>query len=318
MSYQQLTSIERYILSALRKQGLSIAVMARILDRHRSTIYREFERNSCHRTDGHYRPTKAHPRAIRRRSESRRNLHYTQEDFRQVRRLLKRKWSPEQIHGYLRSYGLRSMSHETIYQYVWRDKAAGGKLWTHLRQSPKIRRKRYGLYDGRGRLADKRNISERPQSVENRRYKGHWEIDTVMGKGSRDCIVTLGERKTGFLMIGKLTDRTNAALNRRTKMLIRRDSSAFKTITADNGTEFHHYKVVERDCNALFYFANPYHSWERGTNENANGLIRQYLPKGKTMAKLNQRQCDNIAMKINQRPRKRHGFKTPEQQYNGQ
>jgi len=209
----------------------------------------------------------------------------------------------------------RRMSHETIYQYIWRDKAEGGNLWTHLRQSQKRRRKRYRAYDSRGRLANKRHISERPPSVETRRYKGHWEIDTVMGKSSPDCIVTIVERKTGFLVIGKLKDRTTKSLNKRTVKLINKQATAFKTITADNGTEFHQYPYIERATGTRFYFATPHHSWERGTNENTNGLIRQYLPKGTSMEDLTQQQCDAIAYKLNTRPRKRLGFQTPEEAF---
>lgn len=162
-------------------------------------------------------------------------------------------------------------------------------------------------------MAGKRHISERPKSVEGRRYRGHWEIDTVMGKGSKDCIVTLVERKTGFVMIGKLADRTTRNLNKKTRRLIGRDPGAFKTITADNGTEFHQYKEIEKARAVRFYFANPYHSWERGSNENTNGLIRQYLPKGTSMKNVTQQQCDSIAYKLNTRPRKRFNFKTPEE-----
>jgi IS30 family transposase len=132
-----------------------------------------------------------------------------------------------------------------------------------------------------------------------------------MGTGSKDCIVTLVERKTGLILIGKLANRTTYSLNRRVIQLIRRHEGEFQTITADNGTEFHHYQRIEERTQALFYFARPYHSWERGSNENANGLIRQYLPRGESMAGLSQQQCNSIARQLNQRPRKRLGFKTP-------
>lgn len=316
-TYRQLTLEDRVLISHLRWQGLSYAEVASQMGRHRSTIYREFERNSCHRTDGAYRPTKADSRTRGRRSRSRRNRHYDEQDFKLVRYYLRQKWSPEQITGFLKMNGLQPISHETIYQYIWRDKANGGSLWTHLRQSLKQRRKRYKAYDSRGRLANKRHISERPGSVETRKYKGHWEIDTVMGRGSKDCIVTINERKTGFVMIGKLRDRSTKSLNKKTKRLIDRDPLSFKTITADNGTEFHQYKEIERIANVRFYFANPFHSWERGSNENLNGLIRQYLPKGTSMAELTQQQCDIIADRLNSRPRKRFNFKTPEEIYYG-
>lgn len=319
MSYRQLTYDERVTLSVLKLQGLSIRTIAATLDRHYSTLYRELERNRCHVSDGAYRPSKAQRRTRARRSRSRRNRHYTDNDFLLIRKLLRLKWSPEQIVGHLRRFKLigRQISHETIYQYIWRDKASGGDLWRHLRQSPKRRRKRYKAYDSRGRLANKRHISERPKSVETRKYKGHWEIDTVHGRGSNHCIVTLLERKTGYVMIGKLPNKSTVSLNNKTIALINRDPLVFKTITSDNGTEFHQYKHIENCCKTTFYFATPYHSWERGSNENVNGLIRQYLPKTQSMASLTQHQCDKIADKLNQRPRKRYGYKTPEEMYYG-
>ena len=315
MSYQQITSNERYIISHLKKQGLSNAEIARQIGRHRSTIGREIQRNSCWITDGAYRPSKAQRRTQARRSRSRRNSHYSDSDFALVRQLIRKFWSPEQITGYLKRLGLPSFSHETIYRYIWKDKTSGGSLWSYLRCAQKQRRKRYRTYDSRGRLANKRHISERPSSVETRRYFGHWEIDTVMGTGSTDCIVTLVERKTGYTVIGKLKDRTTSSLNRRVIRLISRDPDSFKTITADNGTEFHQYVSIEKSVNTRFYFATPHHSWERGTNENTNGLIRQFLPKGVSMKGLTQQQCDRIADKLNSRPRKRLGFLTPEECY---
>lgn len=319
MKYQQLTSEERVILSTLKLQGLSIRKIAKYLGRHHSTLYRELARNRCYKIDGAYRPSKAQRRAIARRKTSRRNRHYSHDDFSYVRKLLNKKWSPEQIVGHIRRFALleRPMSHETIYQYIWRDKAEGGSLWLNLRQSSKCRRKRYKAYDSRGRLANKRHITERPSTVEGRKYKGHWEIDTVHGRGATDCIVTLLERKTGYVMIGKLTDKSTASLNKKTIKLISRDPLSFKTITADNGTEFHQYMKIEKVCNVKFYFANPFHSWERGSNENINGLIRQYLPKTQSMASLTQQQCDAVAEKLNSRSRKRYGYKTPEEMYYG-
>ncbi len=312
MKYRQLTENERYTLSTLRKQGFNQSQIAKMLGRHRSTISREIHRNSC-TIDKAYRPSKAQRRTRSRRSKSRRNQRITNEQFMIVRKLLIKDWSPEQIHGYLKSKGKTTISHESIYRYIWQDKAKGGQLWKHLRQSPKQRRKRYGAYDSRGRVAQKRHISERPASVETRETCGHWEIDTVMGKGSKHGIVTLVERKTGYTLIGQLNDRTTTSLNIRTIQIMRKFNGLFTSITADNGTEFNQYKVIERETKTRFYFANPYHSWERGTNENTNGLIRQYLPKGTSMAKLTQTRCNAIAKKLNTRPRKRLGFKTPEE-----
>ena len=315
MTYRQLTSEERYMLAALRRQGLNHSEIARSMGRHRSTVSREVRRNST-RADGHYRPFTAQERTQGRRSRSRRNSHFTARDFALVDGLLCRQWSPEQVAGHLRRLRLLSISHETIYPHVWRDKKRGGLLYTHLRGARKRRRKRYGADDSRGRLAGKRMISERPIEVEARSRVGHWEADTVAGAGGRDCVATLVERKTGLVHIGKLSDRTAGSLSRRVIRLIRRQAGRFETVTADNGTEFHDYRRVEELTGVTFYFARPYHSWERGSNENANGLLRQYLPKGVSMAGLSQQQCNAIARKLNTRPRKRLGFRTPLECYN--
>lgn len=313
MNYQQITSQERYILSKLLTQGFSVAYIAEIIGKNKSSLYRELERNRC--KDGRYRVFKADSRTRGRRSRSRRNRHYSRGDFEVVEFFLRKDYSPEQICGHLKRYGIKCMSHETIYLHIWRNKANGGDLWTHLRQSSKRRRKRYKAYDSRGRLAEKRMITERPAIIETRKTKGHWEIDLVHGKGSKHCIVTLLERKTGFVQIGILPDKSTAELNKKAIELINRDPCLYKTITSDNGTEFHQYKKIEAVTDVKFYFAHPYHSWERGSNENVNGLIRQYLPKGTSMEGLTQRQCNDIANKLNRRPRKRLNFRTPEELY---
>ena len=311
MSYRQITPAERYTLATLRRQvpELSGAAIARIMGRHRSTISREIRRNSA-RFDGAYRHTKAQERTNGRRSRSRRNSHFTPRDWRRVERLLGELLSPEQISGRLRLDGVLEISHETIYKYVWMDKRCGGQLYLNLRQ-PFKRRKRYGTYEKRGRVSGKRPISERPGVVDQRREIGHWEMDTVIGAGSKDCVVTLVERVTGLSLIGKLADRTVASLNKRVLRFIRRRPEMFKTITVDNGTEFHGYRKIEKATGVTVYFATPYHSWERGTNENTNGLIRQYLPKRRTMKGVTQPRCNAIAAQLNRRPRKRHGFLTP-------
>jgi IS30 family transposase len=251
-----------------------------------------------------------------RRSRSRRNRRFTAREFGLVERLLLELWSPEQISGLLRLRGDLSISHETIYRHVWNDQFLGGSLFTRLRCAQKKRRKRYRSYDSRGRLAAKRHISERPEPIEQRAEFGHWEIDTMIGNGSKHCIVTLVERMTGYTLIGKLKARTTQQLNVRTLQLIQKHPGWFKSITADNGTEFHAYKEVEKKTGVTFYFATPHRSWERGTNENTNGLIRQYIPKRTSMTRLTQYDCNRIARKLNNRPRKRHGFKSPKERTN--
>jgi IS30 family transposase len=157
-------------------------------------------------------------------------------------------------------------------------------------------------------------ISERPPGAENRSRVGHLEGDTVLGT-DKHCIVTLVDRKTGYVMIGKLKARTVAELNRAAIQLINNAARRTRSVTVDNGTEFHGYKAIEAATGADFFFATPHHSWERGTNENTNGLIRQYAPKRTSLAHLTQDDCDSIAKKLNNRPRKRLGYRTPAECY---
>ena len=311
-TYCQLTSGERHELSALRKQGFRPAEIARLLGRHRSTISREIRRNS--RNDGGYRPSTADDIARWRRSRSRRNQRFTAADWELVERWLREDFSPEQVAGWLHRFRLLSISHETIYGYVWNDKHRGGSLYRHLRGAQKKRRKRYGHNDSRGRLAGKKPIADRPPGAHNRSRVGHLEGDTVLGT-DKHCIVTLVDRKTGYLMIGKLKARTVAELNRAATELIQHAARRIRSVTVDNGTEFHGYKAIEDATGADFYFATPHRSWERGTSENTNGLIRQYAPKKTSLAHLSQADCDAIAEKLHNRPRKRLGFRTPAECY---
>jgi IS30 family transposase len=228
--------------------------------------------------------------------------------------MLREDFSPEQIVGRLRIEGVRVMSHETIYLHIWADKARGGTLWRHLRGARKLKRKRYAGRDSRGRLAGKRMITERPAVVDRRSRFGDWEIDTMHG-GGKPATVTVVERKSGLVRVGKI-DRVGAEETlQRTVSLLRDEAHPIRTVTADNGSEFHMYKRLERQLGITVYFATPHHAWERGTNENTNGLLRQYLPRGTSLAALIQRQCTAFATRLNQRPRRRHGFLTPHEVY---
>jgi IS30 family transposase len=314
MQYRQITSGERYAIAALRRQGCSARAIARDLGRAPSTISREARRNR--RADGGYRAFTACERTSARRTRSRRNERITPATWELVERYLRLDWSPEQVAGFLRAWGVLKISHETIYLHVWADKRAGGGLWTHLRQAGKKRRKRYGAYDSRGRLAGKRHISERPAEVETRKVVGHWELDTVMGtEHGRNSVITLVERATGYLVMGKLARHCAAEATTRIVELLARHEGRVCTVTADNGTEFHSYAEVEAATGTLFYFATPHHSWERGTCENTNGLVRQYLPKRRSLAQVTQADCEAIAARLNSRPRKRLGYRTPEECY---
>lgn len=312
--YHQLTHDERYSITALLRHGWTQAAIARRLGRSRSTINRELKRNVT-RHDGHYRAEKAQQYAVARRRRERRKSWFSPAQMAEVEKLLKKKWSPEQVSAVLKQRGVCSISHETIYRYVLRNKKAGGTLYTHMRIMSKKVRKRYNSKDSRGILAGKRHISERPIEAENRLQIGHWEGDTVMGRDKRACILTMVDRLSGFAVIKKLTSRTAAQATQAAAIAIAQHAGKVSTITFDNGTEFHSYAQLERDFPVTCYFATPYHSWERGSNENLNGLVRQYLPRGICLKSLTQKECDRIAFELNTRPRKRHGFKTPAEIY---
>ena len=277
------------MIAAMRQQRRPVPDIAAALERHASTIYRELKRNGTP-YDGAYRPSMAMEMTNGRRSRSRRNARYGPGQFKRIETLLRRDWSPAQVVGSLRRKGRRVMSHETIYLWIWADKADGGSLWEHLRGACKRRRKRYGRNDSRGRLAGKRPIQDRPAIVERRGRLGDWEGDTVHGRG-KPCVVTAVERKSGFVRIGALPGATVAHTNQRIVELLRCEPHPVRT--------------------------TPHHAWERGTSENTNGLIRQYLPKGTHLGHLTQADCDRIAAKLNARPRERLGFRTPHQVYYG-
>lgn len=315
MKYMHLSDEERHLIAALRKLGKSMRAIAKELDRSPATISREVKRNA-YTTDGRYRAFHAGSKYRGRRSRARQGTHYTEEQWKEVRELICRDYSPEQISGWLKKEGRMTISHETIYQYILRDRKRGGKLYKHLRHSRKQRRKRYGKYDSRGVLAGKKPIEERPTEANERSEIGHREIDTVHGKG-KEAIATIVDRMTGFVLIGQLDNKTVRVTNKRLTDLISKFPESFKTITSDNGTEFHGYKKLEQKFGIEFYFAKPYHSWERGSNENTNGLIRQYLPKGQSMKNLTQAKCNAIANRLNNRPRKRHGYQTPNELFFG-
>jgi len=273
MSYKQLASEERYIISRRRCEGRSAAEIGRELGRHPSTISREVRRN-LHQGNN-YTWVRAHEHAVARRRRSRKVLQFGAQEWGLVCRQLMEDWSPEQIALVFRRDGILQISHETIYRYVWRDKEGGGDLYKHLRHSVKRRRKRYRSNDSRGILRGKRGLVDRPAEATGRTELRHVEVDLVHGAGSQACILTAVDRLSRKVWIRKLRNKTMGEVNRALVMLIRREH--LRTITVDNGSEYHDYARIERQTEVRFYFAAPYHSWERGTSENTNGLIRQYL-----------------------------------------
>lgn len=312
MKYQQLTQDERYMISQLRQQGCEASEIARFMARDRSTIWRELKRNMVQTAKGlTYCVSKAQEQRNGRLRRSRRGAQHSAEDYALVRRLLLEQWSPEQIAGTLGRLNELRISHQTIYRYIRRDWRSGGVLWRQLRRRYKRRKRHYGL-ERRGRLQGKPMIEARPEVVEDRQEVGHYEGDTVHGASwEKACVVTVVERTTGMLLVGKSPDRTVKSVNRVLISLLRQSPLPVRTLTLDNGTEFHGYRDVQAATGVQIYFARPHHPWQRGSNENTNGLLRQYWPKRASMEKLTQRQCNQIAHKLNTRPRKRHGYLSP-------
>jgi IS30 family transposase len=305
--YRQLTQEERYQISALKQLGHTQRQIAQALGRSPSTISRELRRNQ----EGHgYAAEEAQRITDKRRRAARKAHKRLPELITWVEGRLREDWSPEQIAGLARAVGYPLVSHEWIYRHIERDKAAGGELYKHLRHRRKRYRKRYGSQERRGRIIDRVGIEVRPAVVDERTRLGDWEGDTVRGKG-RSALVTLVERKSLQVVIQKVeratAEQTAAAITKRLGAV----AEQVATITFDNGKEFAYHKQIAEALGCEVYFARPYHSWERGTNENMNGLIRQYFPKGTDFDQVTDEEIAAVERKLNMRPRKRLGYRAP-------
>lgn len=310
--YKQLTQEERYQIEALMKAGHTQTTIAQILGRHKSTISRELRRNRGLRG---YRPKQAHRLSVERRV-GKVQLRIDTASWEQVERLLRQDWSPEQISLWLRKEPGTPISHEWIYQHVFQDKLNGGNLYHHLR-CQKQRRKRYGSYSRRGQLINRVSIDERPAVVETRSRLGDWELDTIIGKGHKQAIVSLTERKSRLTLIHKVQRKTASNVTQAILKLLQPIADRVHTLTSDNGREFAGHEAMAKSLGAKFFFAHPYASWERGLNENTNGLIRQYFPKQRDFTTITQAEINWVMDRLNNRPRKCLGIKTPNQVFFG-
>ncbi len=308
--YGQLTEAGRYQIYALRKAGHQQVEIAQIITVHPSTISREVRRNTGQRG---YRPRQAHQKALRRRHQAAKKSKMTPELTTVIEAQVQKEWSPEQISGWLKKTHPVSVSHQRIYQHIQADRQQGGTLHQHLRQAKKKRRKRYGRSDSRGQIKDRISIEERPEIVDQKSRIGDWEIDTVIGKNHRGALITLVERFSRYTLIAKANSRHAEEVAQKTISLLAPVESLVHTVTADNGKEFAQHKAIGNTLGASIYFAHPYHAWERGLNENTNGLIRQYFPKGSSLENVSQQQIQRVMNRLNHRPRKGLAFSTPAQ-----
>jgi len=306
MSYTQLTQEERYQIYALKKAGHIQSEIAEIIGRDPGTISRELRRN---RGLKGYRPQQAHNLALARRCDKA-QPRIGNQVWQQVEVLIREEWSPEQVVGRVAMEQGVSISHEWIYQYIYADKHSGGDLYRYLR-CQKVRRKRYGSYDRRGCIPNQVSIDDRPAIVDSKRRIGDWEGDTVIGKGHRGALVTLVERKSLYTVIRSVLHKTAEAVRDAVVDGLTPYIDWVHTITYDNGREFADHEGMASDLETRIYFAHPYASWERGLNENTNGLIRQYFPKDRDLTTVTKHEIEKAMDKLNHRPRKSLGYRTP-------
>lgn len=310
--YRQLTQVQRYQISALRKVGKFQTYIADEIGVHKSTISRELRRN-CGKQD--YWPQQAHKLALKNRHHAEKHIKFTAELAEIVTEKILLDWSPDQVSGYLKKDGIAEISHERIYQFLLVDKKAGGALYTHLRHSGKKRKKRYGSKDRRGQIKNRISIDERPKVVDKKQRIGDWEGDTIIGAQQQKAIVTLVDRASKVVRIGPVATKHSEAVATIIIDLLKPMQQASHTVTFDNGKEFSAHEKISNSLNVNIYFAHPYSSWERGANENTNGLIRQYIPKGGSFENISNKRIKFIEDRLNNRPRKTLGYRTPNEVY---
>lgn len=305
-----LTLEQRYEIATLRKQHFSQARIGKIIGKTKSVICRELNRNSDKR-NGAYRATLAQSKCDDRHRKKPKKVYFTTEVKSFVISLLDQDYSPEQIAGYAKKERIVCVSAERIYQFVWEDKRLGGEHYKHLRTEGKTYRKRGHAKDKRGQIVDRVDISQRPAIVEDKTRVGDLEMDLVIGRDHQGALLTINDRATGMLKMAIIESKEAKVIEEKATEILKDWMPFLHTITTDNGKEFAAHKSIAQQLEIDFYFAKPYHSWERGANENLNGLVRQYFPKKSDFKIITQDQVNEVVNKLNNRPRKRFGFQTP-------
>lgn len=309
--YTHLTQEERYYIFRSLQSRKSLREIAKELGRSPSSLSRELKRNKG--LSGAYCSSIASAQAIKRQA-SKGKKRITPEAWAWIERYIRLDWSPEQICHYRKLLGKTGISIEWIYQYILWDKEAGGTLFKHLRHRKK-RRKRYGSVEKRGQLINRKSIDERPDIVDKRARLGDWEADVVEGSKGGAVLVTLLERKSRLFLVGKSPNKSAKEVSSTILRLLLPIKEYVKTITYDNGREFAYHEMISKALDSDAFFAHAYHSWERGSNENSNGLLRQYFPKGESLANVSPQMLQRVMIKLNRRPRKCLGFKAPYQTF---
>ncbi len=314
MQYKQLTENERYQIYSLIKAEKTKKEIAKLLQRSPSTISREINRNKGLKG---YRPKQAQEKTELRRFTAFKACKITEDVYGWIVKLIRQELSPQQVVTYIKKHKNVSLHHESIYLLIYEDKACGGDLYKHLRIASKSYRTRYGHYDQRGRIKNRVSIDERPQVVDTKQRIGDWEGDTVIGKNRKSALLTMVERKTLYSIIVRLKGKHAGKLAEAAIKCMSKIKDKVKTITLDNGLEFAHHELIAKSLSADIYFAHPYCSWERGINENTNGLIRQYFPKGTDFTLVSNEKIKFVMDRLNNRPRATRGNRSPNELFKG-
>lgn len=304
LSYEQ-----RYSIEVLLRDKKSKSEIAKLLEVNNTVIYREIKRN-CDERNGVYKASLAQSKYEKRLFSKPKYKKTTPELKQQIIALLEQDYSPEQVNGFMKKNNQQTLSHESIYQMIWKDKKVNGTLHEHLRRKGRRYRKRGSSKDSRGKIVGRVGIEKRPKEAEERKVFGHFELDTIIGKDHKGAIITLNERASGMLWMRKVESKDAEIVIKKLAEMLEEIRPYLRSITGDNGKEFAaHQFITDEYCD--FYFANPYSPWERGSNENLNGLVRQYLPKKSDFNNFTDEHIREIETKINNRPRKRFGYETP-------
>jgi len=309
-----LTPEKRYFIEVHIANGESQRSIASKLNCHPSTVSRELKRNTV---KGKYKASAAIDLTRTRRVHSRKAIKLDTAMKKLINEYLHLEYSPDQISGLLKSNGVSIISHERIYQYIWDDKKAGGNLYTYLRIKNRKTHKRGHQNDRRGIINDRKSIHERPDIVTDKLRYGDWEIDLVAGKARSGYLVTATERKSGLIEVGYTSTKDADEVAKEVVRMLSKHKCRCHTITSDNGKEFANHQFIASKLNVEYYFADPYASHQRGANENANGLLRQYFPKTEKITgdRYCQKKIKRATTRLNNRPRKRLGYKTPREVY---
>lgn len=305
-----LTYEQRYTIAVMLSSDYSQKSIAEALGRDKSVISREIKRNRDGRS-GEYRADLAARKCKERHQKKRKYIKLKDFEEKLIKELLAEKYSPEQITEHLRLMGVSTLSHERIYQLVWQDKKRGGTLYTHLRNRGKRYRKRGDQKDKRGQIPNRVSIAQRPEIVDRRGRVGDLEVDTIIGKNHKKAIVTINDRCTGMMKMAKVENKTGTAVGDKIIQMLLPWKGLIHTITSDNGTEFSEHQKIAKALGVDFFFADPYKSWQRGSNENLNGLVRQYIPKSSDLDLYDDQFIKFVQDQLNDRPRKRLGFLSP-------